>query len=99
MGREPGRRWKPPATRSPRPTSSSPIFCSSKSTSPQAILPDLQARRDACDAMVGVIADPQVVHLTRMGELDMSKPASGAMKLLKKLRGERAKRSNSARRR
>jgi magnesium chelatase subunit H len=25
----------------------------------QAILPDLQARRDACDAMVGVIADPR----------------------------------------
>ncbi len=53
----------------------------------KAILPDLQARRDACDAMIGVIADPQVVQLTRMGDLDMSKPASGAMKLLKKLRG------------
>ncbi|HBG99184.1 MAG TPA: magnesium chelatase subunit H [Rhodobacteraceae bacterium] len=61
----------------------------------QAILPDLKARRDACDAMVGVIADPQIVHLTRMGGLDMSKPASGAMKLLKKLKPN-TKRSNSA---
>jgi magnesium chelatase subunit H len=42
-----------------------------------AILPDLQARRDGCDAMIGVIADPQIVQLTRMGELDMMKPASG----------------------
>jgi magnesium chelatase subunit H len=37
--------------------------------------------------MIGVIADPQIVQLTRMGDLDMSKPASGAMQLLKKLRG------------
>ncbi|TCP39143.1 magnesium chelatase subunit H [Rhodovulum marinum] len=52
-----------------------------------AILPELQARRDHCDAMIGVIADKQVVQLTRMGDLDMMKPASGPMKLLKKLRG------------
>ncbi|TCP59942.1 cobaltochelatase CobN subunit [Rhodovulum bhavnagarense] len=52
-----------------------------------AILPELQARRDHCDAMIGVIADKQIVQLTRMGELDMMKPASGPMKLLKKLRG------------
>jgi magnesium chelatase subunit H len=29
-----------------------------------------------CDAFVGVIADPQIVKLTRMGDLDMAKPAS-----------------------
>ena len=52
-----------------------------------AILPTLEARRDHCDAMIGVIADAQIVKLTRMGTLDMSKPASGAMKLIKKLRG------------
>ncbi|MEM1066834.1 MAG: magnesium chelatase subunit H [Pseudomonadota bacterium] len=52
-----------------------------------AILPELEARRDHCDAMIGVIADPQIVKLTRMGELDMAKPASGAMALLKRLRG------------
>ena len=52
-----------------------------------AILPDLIARRDACDAMVNVIADSDIVKLTRMGSLDMSAPASGAMKLLKSLRG------------
>ena len=52
-----------------------------------AILPAMEARRDACDAMVGMIADSSVVKLTRMGDLDMAKPASGAMALLKKLRG------------
>ena len=52
-----------------------------------AILPDLQARRPACDAMIGMIADAQIVHLTKMGDLDMSKPASGMMMLMKKLRG------------
>ena len=53
----------------------------------KAILPAMQARRDHCDAMLGVIADAEIVKLTRMGDLDMSKPASGAMALLKKLRG------------
>ncbi len=53
----------------------------------RAILPAMQARRDACDAMIGMIADAEIVKLTRMGDLDMGKPASGAMAFLKKLRG------------
>jgi len=53
----------------------------------QAILPDLQARRDTCDAMAGLIADGQIVKCTRMGTLDMAAPESGTAKLLKKLRG------------
>ena len=55
----------------------------------QAILPALRERRDHCDAMIGLISDREIVQLTRMGDLDMSKPASGPMALLKKLRGER----------
>lgn len=51
-----------------------------------AILPDLMARRDHCDAMIGVIADQSLVSLTHMGEVDMSKPASGAMAILKKFK-------------
>ena len=60
-----------------------------------AILPDLIARRDVCDAMVNVIADSDIVKLTKMGDLDMSKPASGAMALLKKLRPKQAKEGKS----
>jgi magnesium chelatase subunit H len=52
-----------------------------------AIVPALTEARPRLDAMVGVIADPQIVKLTKMGDLDMSKPASGAMAFLKKLRG------------
>ncbi|MEY3004569.1 MAG: cobaltochelatase CobN subunit [Pseudomonadota bacterium] len=60
-----------------------------------AILPDLTARRAACDAMIGVISAREVVQLTRMGELDMMKPATGPMKLLKKLRGSKEPSANS----
>ena len=51
------------------------------------ILPALKARRDHCDAMVGVIADAEVVRLTRMGALDMTAPPSTMGKLMKRLRG------------
>ncbi len=51
------------------------------------ILPSLEARRPDCDAMIGVIADASIVKLTKMGSLDMMAPKSGAMKLMKKLRG------------
>jgi magnesium chelatase subunit H len=55
----------------------------------QAILPELTAARDRADAFVGIIADPAIVRLTRMGDLDMSRPASGMAALMKKLRGSR----------
>ncbi len=53
----------------------------------QAILPQLRAASERADAFVGVIADPQIVKLTRMGDLNMAKPASGVAAFLKKLRG------------
>ncbi len=51
------------------------------------ILPELEARRDACDAIAGIISDAQIVKLTKMGALDMGAPTSGTMKFLKRLRG------------
>jgi magnesium chelatase subunit H len=56
----------------------------------EAVLPELRAARARVDAFVGVIADPQIVRMTRMGDLDMAKPASGAMALIKKLRGSKS---------
>ncbi|CUX81877.1 MAG: magnesium chelatase subunit ChlH [Roseibaca calidilacus] len=53
----------------------------------QACLPEMQAARARCDAFVGVISDPQIVKLTKMGDLDMAKPATGIAKIMKKLRG------------
>ena len=54
----------------------------------RAILPDLEARRAGCDAMVGFIASGEVVKLTRMGGLDMARTPGGALGLLRKLRGK-----------
>ena len=63
-----------------------------------AILPDLQAARARVDAFVGLIADKSIVSLTKMGDLDMSRPASGAMALLKKLKPQPKKSSTSGER-
>jgi magnesium chelatase subunit H len=57
----------------------------------QSVLPELQARREHCDAMVACLAAGEVVKLTRLGRFDMSAPASGALALLKRLRGNRGK--------
>ena len=51
------------------------------------ILDDLRARRERCDAMICMVSAAEVVKLTRLGQFDMGKPASGPMALLKKLRG------------
>ena len=47
----------------------------------------LQKRRTEVDAMVCAMSAPEVVRLTRLGRLDMSKPASGALAFIKRLRG------------
>ncbi|NDI04937.1 MAG: magnesium chelatase subunit H [Rhodobacteraceae bacterium] len=51
------------------------------------LLPVIEARRDHCDAVVGIICDAALVKQTRMGSLDMQAPESGTMALLKRLRG------------
>ena len=55
----------------------------------QAVLPALQARRDKCDAMVCMMSAGEITRLTRVGKFDMSAEASGAMAMLKRLRGQR----------
>ena len=53
----------------------------------RAIHPALMARREECDAMVGLMSAADVVKLTRLGGYRMDKPAKGPLALLKKLRG------------
>ncbi len=53
----------------------------------KAVMPALTARRESCDAMLGIMSASDVVKLTRLGDYRMDKPASGPMALLKKLRG------------
>ncbi len=52
-----------------------------------AIRPALEARRENCDAMLGLMSGGEIVKLTRMGAYRMDKPASGPLALLKRLRG------------
>src|SRR3954447_10215760 len=53
----------------------------------QAVLPALEARRQACDAMVGCMSAGEVVRLTRLGRLSMDGAERGPLALLKRLRG------------
>ena len=53
----------------------------------RAVLPALQARRMACDALLGCMAAGEVTRLTRLGQFDMAQEPGGALALLKKLRG------------
>ncbi len=58
-----------------------------------AVLPALQDRRDACDAMIGCMAAGEIIRLTRIGQFDMNNP-SGPMSLLKRLRGGKSKKKS-----
>jgi magnesium chelatase subunit H len=58
------------------------------------ILDALRARRPHCDALIGMVSASEVVKLTRLGQFDMDKPASGPMALLQRLRGNRDKTSS-----
>ncbi|TPG38294.1 magnesium chelatase subunit H [Sphingomonas koreensis] len=53
----------------------------------RAVLPQLQARQNDCDAMIGLMSAGDIVKLTRMGEYRMDKPATGLLSLIKKMRG------------
>ena len=53
----------------------------------RAVLPALQARREQCDAFLGLMSGAEVVRLTRMGGYRMDAPAHGPLALLKRLRG------------
>jgi putative photosynthetic complex assembly protein 2 len=53
----------------------------------RAIKPALEARRDDCDAMIGIMSASEIVKLTRMGDYRMDAPPKGPLGWLKKLRG------------
>ena len=61
----------------------------------QAILPDLEARRDSCDALVGCVSAGEIIKLTRMGGFTMANADKGPMALLKRLRGSPKKGASS----
>jgi len=60
------------------------------------IIDDLKARREHCDAMICAVSAAEIVKLTKMGRLDMSKPSSGPMAFIKKLKGDTSKKNASS---
>ena len=54
----------------------------------RAVLPALEARREHCDAMVGVMSAGEVVRLTKLGGLKMDGSDKGPLAMLKRLRGK-----------
>ena len=53
----------------------------------RCVLPALQARRDQCDAMIGLLSAGEIVRLTKLGALRMDGSDKGPLAVLKKLRG------------
>jgi magnesium chelatase subunit H len=57
----------------------------------QPLLPALEARREACDAMLGMMSAGEITKMTRLGRFRMDGPQSTTMTLLKRLRGNKDK--------
>jgi len=55
----------------------------------RAIVPALEARREACDAMVVAMSAGEAVRLTKIGAFRMDAPQKGLLAYLKKLRGKK----------
>ena len=62
----------------------------------EAVRGALADRREACDAMICCMSAPEVMRLTRMGRFRMDTEATGALALLKRLRGGGDKTGRSA---
>ena len=62
----------------------------------QAVLPDLRARRDHCDALVVCMSAGEVIKLTRLGGFTMDGSQRGPLSLLKRLRGSGKSKKRSA---
>jgi magnesium chelatase subunit H len=60
------------------------------------VLPALEARRERCDALLGLMSGAEIVRLTRMGSYRMDAPARGPLALLKRMRGSAKKGSSGA---
>ena len=62
----------------------------------EAVRGALADRREACDAMICCMSAPEIMRLTRMGRFRMDTEATGALALLKRLRGGGDKTGRSA---
>ncbi len=54
----------------------------------RAVQPALAARREHCDAMICCMSAGEITKMTKLGRFDMSQESSGALAMLKRLRGK-----------
>ncbi len=62
----------------------------------RAVQPALAARRDGCDAMIGMMSGTEITRLTRIGKFAMDKEATGIMAMLKKLKPKSAQKGGKS---
>ncbi|MEL6373919.1 MAG: magnesium chelatase subunit H [Pseudomonadota bacterium] len=62
----------------------------------RAVMPALQARRDACDCLVSFMSGGDVIKLSHLGGLDFGREATGIMGLIKRLKGAKPKTGQSS---
>ncbi|MFN8731909.1 MAG: cobaltochelatase subunit CobN, partial [Hyphomonadaceae bacterium] len=62
----------------------------------QAVLPALAARREHCDALIGIMSAGEVVKLTKLGNFSMEGSDKGPLAMLKRLRGTKSKTNGSS---
>ncbi len=61
----------------------------------RAVLPALEARREHCDAMIGVMSAGEIIRLTKLGPFRMDGSEKGPLAMLKRLRGSKTKSSGA----
>ena len=59
------------------------------------VQPALAARREGCDAMLCAMSAGEVMQMTRLGKFSMAGPSTGAMAMLKRLRGAKTGKGSS----
>ncbi len=62
----------------------------------RAIKPALEARREACDAMVVAMSAAELVQLTKLGPFRLDAPQKGPLALIKKLRAKPSEKGMNA---
>jgi len=61
----------------------------------RAVLPALEARREHCDAILGLLSAGEIVKTTKLGTFRMDGSDKGPLAMLKRLRGGRSKSSGA----
>lgn len=62
----------------------------------RSVLPAIEARRHACDAVISFMSAGEVIRQSHLGQLDFGKEATGIMGLIKRLKGSKKSSGHSS---